>query len=131
LIQAPILPEKLSALVFYPADFSLYRFTDNIAGYSKYQALLFFLTYNFLDVASQAFFRGIYSLRDDVRKGDFDYIAVRPVNPLFYLLTKITDILDFIFLGIIIIYHLCRLLFKIPVTISAISFTFLCWRWVF
>ncbi len=84
--------------------FSIYRFTDNIAGYTKYQALLFFLTYNFLDVASQAFFRGIYMLREDVRKGDFDYTAIRPVNPLFYLLTKITDILDIVFLGIIIFF---------------------------
>jgi ABC-2 type transport system permease protein len=100
--------------------FSIYRFTDNIAGYSKYQALLFFLTYNLLDVASQAFFRGIYMFKDDVKRGDFDFALIRPVNPLFYTMTKIMDILDFIFLAIIIgaiIYSVI----KLHVAITAVN----------
>lgn len=78
--------------------FSIFRFTDNLAGYSKYEAMLFFLTFNLVDVGAQAFLRGIYMFREDVRRGNFDYVISKPVNSLFYSLTKLTDILDILFL---------------------------------
>jgi ABC-2 type transport system permease protein len=78
--------------------FSIFRFTDNLAGYGKYEVLLFFLTFNLLDVASQSLLRGIYMFKEDVRRGNFDYVISKPVNSLFYSLTKLTDILDLIFL---------------------------------
>jgi len=74
--------------------FSLFRFTDTFAGYSHYQVILFFLTFNLIDTIAQALFRGIYTFKDDVRKGNFDYVLSKPIHPLFYALTKMTDIID-------------------------------------
>lgn len=76
----------------------IFQYTHELAGYTKDQVILFFLTYNLIDVTAQAFFRGIYFLKNDVRKGNFDFFLVRPINPLFYTLTKLTDFLDFTFL---------------------------------
>lgn len=77
---------------------TIFNFSDTMVGYGKYEVLLFFLTFNLVDVLPQAFFRGIYLFRQQVIKGDFDYALARPVNPLFYTLTQLTDILDIIFL---------------------------------
>lgn len=76
----------------------IFQYTNELVGYSKNQVILFFLTYNLIDVTAQAFFRGIYTLKHDIRKGNFDFFLMRPINPLFYVLTKLTDLLDFIFL---------------------------------
>ncbi|TSD01117.1 MAG: hypothetical protein Athens071425_483 [Parcubacteria group bacterium Athens0714_25] len=77
---------------------SIFNYTNTMAGYSKYEVILFFLTFNLLDVLAQAFFRGIYHFGNDVKQGNFDYNLVKPVNPLFYLMSRITDILDMILL---------------------------------
>lgn len=92
--------------------FSIFKFTDTMAGYGKYEVILFFLTFNLMDTLPQAFFRGIYHFKNDVRKGDFDYVISKPVNPLFYSLARMTDILDIIFLLpiiILIIYAVIKL----------------------
>jgi ABC-2 type transport system permease protein len=81
---------------------SLFAFTDNLAGYSKYEVVLFFLTFNLIDVFSQALFRGIYAFRSDIQRGNFDFVLSKPVNPLFYSLSRLTDILDVLFLAPII-----------------------------
>lgn len=78
--------------------FSIFKFTDTMAGYGKYEVILFFLSFNLMDTLAQAFFRGIYHFKNDVRKGNFDYVISKPVNPLFYSLARMTDILDIIFL---------------------------------
>jgi ABC-2 type transport system permease protein len=77
---------------------SLFRFTDRLGGYSKYEVILFFLTFNLIDVFSQALFRGIYLFRHDISRGNFDFVLSKPVNPLFYSLCRLTDILDLVFL---------------------------------
>lgn len=77
---------------------AVFRFTTTIAGYSKYETLLFFLTFNLVDVGAQVFFRGIYLLKYDVRRGNFDYTLTKPIHPLFYTMTRLTDLLDLIFL---------------------------------
>ncbi len=77
---------------------SIFRFTDTLVGYSKYEVLLFFLTFNFIDVFSQAFFRGMYLFQSDVRRGNFDFILTKPINSLFYSLSRLNDLLDIIFL---------------------------------
>lgn len=97
--------------------FSIFRFTDNLAGYGKYEVLLFFLTFNLVDVASQSFFRGIYMFKEDVRRGNFDYTVSKPINSLFYSLTKITDILDIAFLIPIIILIIFTV-YKLPAIIT-------------
>ncbi len=93
---------------------SLFAFTDNLAGYSKYEVVLFFLTFNLIDVFSQALFRGIYAFRSDIQRGNFDFVLSKPVNPLFYSLSRLTDILDIIFLAPIIVL-IVYVMGKLPV----------------
>ncbi|MBI4812129.1 ABC-2 family transporter protein [Candidatus Falkowbacteria bacterium] len=77
---------------------SLFKFTETFVGYSKYEAVLFFLTFNLADVLAQALFRGIYMFKNDVKLGNFDFVLSKPINPLFYSFMRLTDILDTIFL---------------------------------
>lgn len=96
---------------------SIFNYTDSMAGYSKYEVILFFLTFNLLDVLAQAFFRGIYHFGNDVKQGNFDYNLIKPVNPLFYLLSKITDVLDMFFL-IPIVGLIFFVVGKLPIVIG-------------
>ncbi len=77
---------------------SLFHFSSSFAGYTRYEALLFFVTFNLVDISSQALFRGIYLFVRDVTTGNFDFSLVKPLNPLFYVLFRRTDILDIAFL---------------------------------
>lgn len=77
---------------------SLFRFTNEVAGYDKFEILLFYATFNLIDVATQVFFRGVYSFKWDILKGGFDFVLSKPVNSLFMILCRLTDFLDMIFL---------------------------------
>ncbi len=72
--------------------------TKTLAGYNLYQTLLFFMTFNLIDVVAQFFFRGIYVTRNLVREGYFDTVLVKPINPLFRLASHMIDFLDLLFL---------------------------------
>jgi len=83
--------------------------TKTLAGFSLYQTLLFFMTFNFVDITIQFLLRGIYLARQLVREGQFDSILVKPINPLFRVASHNIDFLDFftlvptiIILGIVI-----------------------------
>lgn len=99
---------------------SIFKFTGNLAGYTKYEVILFFLTFNLLDVLGQAFLRGVYQFKYDINRGYFDYAISKPVNPLFYSLVKLTDILDLIFL-IPIIGLIIYTVFMLAIKITAIN----------
>ena len=77
---------------------ALFRHTGTVAGYTKYEVILFYLTFNLIDVLAQALFRGIYLFRFDILRGNFDFVLSKPVNALFYSLSRLTDLLDTIFL---------------------------------
>lgn len=77
---------------------SIFNHAGNIAGYTKYQTIAFFLTAFLVDTIGQAFFRGVYLFRDDIRKGNFDFVVSKPINSLFYSLLRLPDFLDVIFL---------------------------------
>lgn len=77
---------------------SLFQFTETIGGYTRYEVLLFFLTFNVLDVGSQFFFRGIYVFRNQVKQGHFDMTLTKPISPLFLIFSRIIDFLDLLFL---------------------------------
>ncbi len=100
--------------------FSIFKFTDTMAGYGKYEVILFFLTFNLMDTLAQAFFRGIYYFKNDVRKGNFDYVISKPVNPLFYSLARMTDILDIIFL-LPIISLVIYTIFKLSIAVTLLN----------
>jgi len=101
--------------------FSIFKYTNNLGGYSKYEIIMFFLTFNLMDVLAQVFFRGIYLFKDDVRLGNFDYIISKPINPLFYSLTRLTDILDMLFL-IPIIGLIIYAVLKLHIILTLLNF---------
>lgn len=68
--------------------------TKGIGGYSIWQMILFFATFNLIDGLPQCLYREVYRFRSYVVKGDFDYILIRPFSPLFRSLFGGSDILD-------------------------------------
>lgn len=67
---------------------------EKIAGYSLWQMILFFATFNLIDILTQLFLREVYRFRSYVVSGDFDYFLVKPISPLFRSLLGGSDILD-------------------------------------
>jgi len=76
--------------------------TKNIAGYSMDQMVTFFLIFNLFDISGQVLFRGIYYLRGDIISGALDFKLAKPLNILFQVLTRQTDLLDLPLLLIIL-----------------------------
>lgn len=70
--------------------------TQVFAGYNMWQVILFYLTFNFVDSATQMVFREVYRFRQQVVSGSFDLILVKPVNSLFRILFGGADLLDMI-----------------------------------
>lgn len=70
--------------------------TQALAGYSLNQTLLFFLTFNLVDILGQLLFRDVYRFRQAVVTGTFDYYLIKPINSLFRSLASGPDLLDFI-----------------------------------
>jgi ABC-2 type transport system permease protein len=68
--------------------------TKTIAGYSLWQVVLFYATYNLIDTASQLLFRDVYRFRAQILNGFFDYILLRPFSPLFKSLFGGIDLMD-------------------------------------
>jgi len=72
--------------------------SHSMAGYSIDQIVIFFMTFNMIDVLSQMFLRGVYMFQSKVRTGEFDYFLIKPVNALFRALTGSPDFNDFFML---------------------------------
>lgn len=70
--------------------------TQVLSGYNLWQVILFYLTFNFIDSATQMVFREVYRFRQQVVSGNFDLILVKPVNSLFRALFGGADLLDMI-----------------------------------
>ncbi len=70
--------------------------TKVLAGYDLWQVILFYLTFNLIDSATQMLFRKVYRFREQVISGSFDLTLVKPVNSLFSSLLGWTDIIDFV-----------------------------------
>lgn len=68
--------------------------TKGLLGYSRDQAILFFLVFNVVDITSQLFFRGVYFFRQKVVDGELDFFLTKPMNPLFRILMGYPDLLD-------------------------------------
>jgi len=79
----------------------LYLIKDQIAQFSDYtpdQVIIFFLTYQFIDLLAQVVFRGVYLFRARIIRGNFEFMLLRPINPLFQALTDHPDINDTLFI---------------------------------
>lgn len=66
----------------------------SIAGYSIWQMVLFYATFNLIDVIPQALFREVYRFRSYIVQGEFDFILTKPFSPLFRSLAGGSDVLD-------------------------------------
>jgi ABC-2 type transport system permease protein len=72
--------------------------TKQFGSYTTDQMIVFFLTYQLLDLLGQIVYRGVYSFGNMVKSGEFDFLLSKPINPLFRALTGSPDINDVIFL---------------------------------
>lgn len=66
----------------------------NLAGFSLWQVVFFYATFNLVDTTAQFLLREVYRFRTYVVQGFFDYILTKPVNPLFRSLFGGSDALD-------------------------------------
>lgn len=80
--------------------------TKLIGGYTLQQLIVFFLSFQLIDLLPQFFLREVYRFRQYIVTGDFDYFLVKPISALFRGLFGGADPLDipiiiftFIFLG--------------------------------
>jgi ABC-2 type transport system permease protein len=71
---------------------------DSFAGYSSDELIIFFLSYQFIDSLAQVFYRGTYLISNAIRSGNFDFLLVKPISPLFQALTGQPDFNDAIFI---------------------------------
>lgn len=74
----------------------LVKSTRILAGYNLDQVILFFLSFNLLDMVSQLLLREVYRFRVAIISGGFDFYLIKPLNPLFRSLFTGTDFLDLI-----------------------------------
>jgi ABC-2 type transport system permease protein len=68
--------------------------TKAMGGYSIWEVILFFTTFNFVDTSAQLFFREVYRFRPNITQGTFDFYLLKPLSPLFRSLLGGMDILD-------------------------------------
>lgn len=73
---------------------SLFAHTRSLAGFNLTETLLFFMTFNLVDIIAQLLFRGIYWIKWMIDRGELDLTLTRPISPLFRLATHTTDFLD-------------------------------------
>lgn len=72
-----------------------------IGGYSRDQIIFFYLSFNLIDTLAQFFFREVYRFRDLVISGNFDFVLLKPLNPLVRVLLGGGDLMDLMMLILI------------------------------
>lgn len=88
---------------------AIFRQTPGVSGYSMPQMVLFFMTFNLIDVGAQFLFRGLYGVKVLIEEGDFDKILTQPAHALFrisFMGMDLLDLLTLIPIGIISIWTL-------------------------
>lgn len=78
--------------------------TKSIAGYSVWQIVFFFATFNLIDSLAQFFLREVYRFTTYIRVGFFDYILTKPFSALFRSLFGGSDVLDLSMLIVSVIF---------------------------
>ena len=66
----------------------------SLKGYSLPEVVLFFMTFNLIDVGGQFMFRGLYGVKVLIEEGDFDKILTQPAHALFRISVMGMDLLD-------------------------------------
>lgn len=91
-----ILGKIIRFVVFIFFIFIITSKTSSLAGYTTWQVILFFLTFNLIDIISQFLWREVYRFRNYIISGSFDRVLIQPISPLFTVLFGGSDILDLI-----------------------------------
>lgn len=99
--------------------------TKLIAGYSLWQILFFFLTFNLIDTITQFFLREVYRFSWTINSGAFDYLLTKPFSPLFRCLFGGGDILDLPSFFIIVVFMFFSLGKIGPISMTNIILYFL------
>jgi ABC-2 type transport system permease protein len=99
-----IVAKLLRYVFFLYFLFLLLSKTNTLAGYTLWQVILFYASYNLIDTLSQLLFRNVYRFRAQIINGYFDYILLRPLSPLFKTLFGGVDLLDLPLLIISLIF---------------------------
>ena len=81
-------------LLFLVFLFILTSKTKSIAGYTTWEVILFFVTFNFIDMIAQFLWRDVYRFRSYIVSGNFDLLLSKPISPLLRSLFGGSDILD-------------------------------------
>ena len=97
------------------------------AGYTTDQLVVFFLTFQLIDVISQVMYRGVYVFGQKIRTGEFDFSLLKPISPLFQALTSKVDVNDVIFLGpvLLVSFYLFKSLEIDPTWINLVGYLIL------
>jgi len=74
--------------------FFIVQGSGSLAGYSINQTMLFFLTFNLIDVIGQFLYREVYHFRGLIITGGFDMVLTKPYNALFRVLMGGADVID-------------------------------------
>lgn len=80
--------------------------TKAIAGYSVWEVLFFYATFNFLDAFPQFILRNVYRFRQQLVNGYYDFVLLKPLPSLFHPLFGGSDIFDLVVLSISIFFML-------------------------
>lgn len=111
--------------------FSIFHFIEKLAGYTLGQTLLFFATFNLVDILAQVFFfRGFWFIQQYVKEGEFDRILLYPINEIFLTAFKITDWMDVLTLvpaGALVVYA-ATLLPVTPSLLQIVLYLLLCFN---
>lgn len=89
-----ILGKTLRFFIFLVFLLVLVGRTNTLAGFTVWQVVFFYLTFNFIDTLTQLLYREVYRFRWKIVRGDFDLDLVKPSNVLFRVLTGGADVLD-------------------------------------
>lgn len=79
---------------FFTFLIAIFRHLPSLNGYTAFEVVLFFLTFNIVDVGAQFLFRGLYGVKYLIDEGDFDKILTQPAHPLFRISFMGVDFLD-------------------------------------
>ncbi len=105
---------KILRFIFYFSFlFFLLEKTKFLAGYNFNQAIIFFLTFNLIDIISQMVFREVYRFRQQVISGSLDYYLTKPYPIFLKILFGGFDVLDLITLIPVLILT-AYFVFQIP-----------------
>jgi ABC-2 type transport system permease protein len=93
--------------------------TKALVGYSLWQVMFFYATFNFVDTTAQFFLRDVYRFRNHVVSGFFDTYLLKPMSPLFKALFGGSDVLD-LFMIVVSIGFIILTMQHFPVSLLGI-----------